>query len=1115
MNSVLKMARTGKAINVLGATLDFLLSRYLTVLLIGVIFSALVVSAQVNTGTISGVVQDSSGAVIAGATVTVKNVDTGTVRTLTSDAGGRYIAPVLPVGNYEVRGEQSGFQTEIRSGITLTVGREEVINLTLRVGQVASTIEVTAEAPLVETTTAAMSSLVDERTIRDLPLNGRSYDQLALTQPGVVSVGAGQASVAFDYGTGTRFNVNGSRAYANTFLLDGTVLNDHANATPGGAAGNNLGVDGVQEFKINTSVSPAEYGRSTGGVISAVTRSGTNSLHGSAFGFLRNSALDSLGFFDYPDHNNGSGKVAPYRRGQFGGSLGGPIKKDKTFYFGTYEGLRQGNGTIIAPNVPTAQTKLGIVPFKAFQGTDPAKYNCHKGDTACIVPVSNVIKPYLDLFQDPSPGTDNHDGTGVYNAAPLQVTGENYFMTRVDHQISENMRIFVRYSLDRDTNALPNFNGSAVADEHDLAHRQYSTIQVNNTLRTTLVNSFRVAFNRTYQNFDDVISNPKVANLPNGGSFAPGQHFGTISFGSQGLSTQPLNFIGIDNGAPRVYRYNSFQEGDDLTYVRGAHAFKWGVNIERIQDNEITESNTRGDYTFLDIPAFLTNTPLGYQAASPGASGSRGLRTTLFGAYAQDDFRVTQRLTLNLGLRWEVMSNPTEANGKMANLLNITDATTTVLKNSYFSVGKKDFQPRVGLAWRLNGSGTTVLRAGFGMFHDHVLPYSYVGWASGVPPFFSSLNDPAPVFPIDTNFTNPNLAPPPAQFDEMPATLKEPSKTQYTLSVQQQVMKNTVLEVAYIGSESHHLQIRGEGNPIAPINGVFPAAADVTACQKSPALPGCRVNPNFASLPTSRFDGNADYNALQVILRRRSSSGLQYQVFYTYSKSLDTKSSIAGGETRQEPNTVLDFLNPGLDRGRSSFDARHNLVPTITYPLPFKFQQKAVEMIAGGWTVNGIATFRTGEPFTARVGSNLSQNGDRWSPDRPNLNAGFSNDPTSGVTQGCAAFPKIAPGTPLGTWSLWYDPCAFSNPTPGTYGNLGRNTITGPRLFNVDFSADKNFKLTERINMQFRAEIFNLLDEAHFYEPVFNLNSGSAGKIKTLISSPGGRLIQFGLKVMF
>src|SRR6202162_6243174 len=338
------------------------MSRYLQVLLIGVILGGLVASAQVSTGTISGVVQDQSGASIAGAMVDIRNLATGAVRTVTSDAGGRYIAPDLSLGSYEVQGQQSGFQTEVRSGITLTVGRESVVNLALKVGQISDKVTITAEAPLVESTTSAMSSLVDERTIRDLPLNGRSYDQLALFQPGVVTMGAGQGSAAFDFGEGSRFSVNGSRGYANSFMLDGTSVNDHANGTPGGAAGTNLGVDGILEFKINTLVSPAEFGRSSGGVIAAVTRSGSNSLHGSAFGFLRNSALDSLGYFDESNHG-GQDTVAPYRRGQFGGALGGPIKKDKTFYFGTYEGLRLANGTIQSADVPTAATLAGILPL--------------------------------------------------------------------------------------------------------------------------------------------------------------------------------------------------------------------------------------------------------------------------------------------------------------------------------------------------------------------------------------------------------------------------------------------------------------------------------------------------------------------------------------------------------------------------------------------------------------------------------------------------------------------------------------------------------------------------------------------------------------------------------
>src|SRR5215469_6040522 len=345
------------------------MSRFFPVLAMSVITVPLVY-AQVNTGTISGVVEDASGAAVAGAAITVRHIDTGTNRSLVTDSGGRYTAPDLPVGNYEVEAQHMGFQTEVRSGINLTVGREAVVNLSLKVGQLSERILVTGEAPIVEATTSAMSALVDERTIRDLPLNGRSYDQLALLQPGVISMGAGQASAAFDFGTGTRFSVTGSRPYANSFLLDGTDINDHANGTPGGSAGTNLGVDGIQEFKINTSVSPAEYGRSTGGVISAVTRPGTNNLHGAAFEFLRNNDLDSLGYFDDKSHG-GNDSIAPYRRNQFGGALGGAIRKDQTFFFGTYEGLRQGNGTNINPEVPTATAKQGILPYAAFQGTDP------------------------------------------------------------------------------------------------------------------------------------------------------------------------------------------------------------------------------------------------------------------------------------------------------------------------------------------------------------------------------------------------------------------------------------------------------------------------------------------------------------------------------------------------------------------------------------------------------------------------------------------------------------------------------------------------------------------------------------------------------------------------
>jgi hypothetical protein len=540
-----------------------------------------------------------------------------------------------------------------------------------------------------------------------------------------------------------------------------------------------------------------------------------------------------------------------------------------------------------------------------------------------------------------------------------------------------------------------------------------------------------------------------------------------------------------------------------------------GVDIRRIQDNEITASNSRGDYTFADIPSFLAGIPFRFDAPLPGQSSYRGLRETIFGAYVQDDFKMTQRLTLNLGLRYEAITNPTEVNGKMANLLNLTDPQTTVLKDSYFSVAKKDFQPRAGFAWQLNQTGTTVVRAGFGMFHDHILPYSFVALASATPPFYTPLNDTnnsasGVSFPHDPNLANGGAVP---QLSVYPTALKEPTKYSYNLTLQQQVMKNTLLEVAYIGSESHHLQRSGEWNTTVPISpGVFQPVFKQSN----------RFNPNFGSVTAYRFDANADYNALQVTLKRKSSSGLQYQVFYTYAKSIDTKSTISGGESRQEPNEVINFLNPGRDRGRSSFDARQNLVLSTTYPLPFKSQQRVVGAILGGWTVNGVGTFRTGEPFTARENTNRAQNGDnRWNPDRPNLKPGFSNNPTSGVTAGCTFGGVTIPaGQPLGTPERWYDPCAFSSPAPGTLGNLGRNTLTGPGLDDVDVSLAKVFKPSERINMQFRAEVFNIFNHANFYVPRYqafasngNKYSGSAGVINAITTPP--RVIQLALKVIF
>jgi hypothetical protein len=397
--------------------------------------------------------------------------------------------------------------------------------------------------------------------------------------------------------------------------------------------------------------------------------------------------------------------------------------------------------------------------------------------------------------------------------------------------------------------------------------------------------------------------------------------------------------------------------------------------------------------------------------------------------------------------------------------------------------------------------------------HDHIMPNAYVGFATNNPPFYltETVNGTSgnPVkFPNAYTQLSLNAAPRATYF---PASVKEPVKNSYSLSLQHQVMKDTLIEVAYIGSESHHLETSGELNTPVPtfVNGqpTFPATGVVQ---------NLRANQNFASIQQYWFGSNANYNALQITWKRRGASGLQYQAFYTYSRSMDEKSLISGGESHLEGVTTLDPLNLRRDYARSGYDARHSFVASTTYPFPFRFQQRALGMILGGWTANGITTLRAGAPFTATAGGNPSRNGDRWQPDRPNLNPGFSNDPTHGVSKGCVGFPA---GQPLGTPQLFYDPCAFSLPAPGTYGNLGRNTLTGPGLTNVDVSMEKVFKPREPMSVQFRAEVFNIFNNSNFSVPAYSQfqgngnRIGSAGSITALTTQP--RQIQFALKVTF
>lgn len=1017
---------------------------------------------QGTTGTISGTVKDSSGAVLPGATVAIVNEETDLSRSIPTDGAGRYTAPSLPLGHYRVTARQEGFQSEVRQGIELTVGREAVVSFELQVGSVSQQIEVAGEAPLVESTSSTVGALVDDRTIRELPLNGRSYDQLAVLQPGVVALGAGAGvgSTTFDYGSSKRFSVAGSRSFSNSFLLDGTDINDHANATPGGAAGTNLGVEGIREFKILTNTYTAEYGRASGGIISAVTQSGTNGLHGSLLEFHRNSVLDARNFFN-------PGGVPPFRRNQFGGSAGGPIQKDKTFFFGAYEGLRQGLGTSMIAFVPSVAARQGILP------------------TGQVVPVSPLIKPFLDLYPIPN-GRDFGDGTAENIISPTVATNENYAMGRVDRRIGDKNSMFGRYSFDSDSVVNPSVFNLPNFEALTQSRRQYSTVQLTSIFSPALLNDAHFAYNRTFQSSDSL----PTTSLGPEFSFIPGQTFGVIQTGSisQIGTGRSLASLGTTNGTPRVWNYNLFEWADTLTYIRGRHSLKTGINFKRIRDNASENTSVRGAYTFASFNDMLAAKPLNFEAVPPGQNAYRGYRQNIYGAFAQDDFRWTSRLTLNLGLRWEATSDPVEVNGMSSNLLQPVDPKYT-LQDSFFTVSKKNFEPRVGLAWQVNSSGMTVLRAGFGIFHDHLLPSAYSSKVSKNPPFYNLMDAPNAKFP--DGYKDLLVTALPAPYRIAPF-VKEAAKIQYNLNVQQQFWKEMVVEAAYIGSESSHLSgWRAYNYAIAQIvNGqpFFPVGA-------------ARRNPNFGHIRNLTTDLNSNYNALQFTVKRRSPTGLQFQAFYTYSKSVDMKSSYEAGDSNQEPATSLDPLNPGRDRALSYFDARHNFVFTASYPFPFHPSQKAAAVVLGGWRADTIGTFSSGRPFTVQVGFNNSRNGDGSSPDRPNLVPGRSNNPV------------------LGGADQYYDPSAFSLPAAGTYGNLGRNTVIGPGTATVDLALEKKFAVTEAVHAQFRAEVFNIINHANFGLPsvaVFTASraaSRSAGRITDTTTS--SRQIQLGLKFVF
>src|ERR1700732_3175204 len=634
------------------------------VLLIVVLFSVVVdLHAQVAGGTISGTVTDSSGRVINKVEITITNVDTGVTRVVTTNDEGFYSAPNLLPGTYELKFSSSGFKVEARKNIELTVGALVGLDQALRVGSISETVVVQSEIPAVQLSTSDLSAVVNATTVRELPLNGRSWTDLAQLQPGVSAI---HTQPDFSAGTdrgnrgfGQQLTISGARPQQNNYRLDGVSLNDYANGAPGSVLGGSLGVDAIEEFSVITSNYEADYGKTSGGVVNAITRSGTNQIHGSAYEFLRNSKLDAKNYFDDPTQ-----PIPSFKRNQFGGTIGGPLVKDHTFFFADYEGIRQSKGITTVATVPSAAARSGTL----CSSPDPGS-TC----TQTTVPVDPAAQAYFTFYHLPNQGAvaGSNGDLGIYTFAGQQIVNENFFTTRVDHKFSQNDSLFGTYMYDKTPYSSP--DGLNNVEFSTLTARQFVAIEETHIFTPRFANSIRIGGNHEAVNNNESLKaiNPDAArtDLGLGGTAFAGRAAAQVLF-SGGIS----DFTGGIGGSPTYFfHWNSIQGYDDAFFTKGTHSIRFGGAVERLLLNVLADTDPNGIWRFADLNGFLTNNPTKFAGGIANTLSPRNLRQNIFGLYLQDDWRWKPNLTLNLGLRYEMSSVPTETAGKIANLRNIMD----------------------------------------------------------------------------------------------------------------------------------------------------------------------------------------------------------------------------------------------------------------------------------------------------------------------------------------------------------------------------------------------------------------------------------------------------------
>jgi hypothetical protein len=1083
--------------------------------------SSVRVYAQVSGATMTGVVSDASGAVIPNAIVSIKNVATGETRALTTDSAGFYTAPNLLPGSYEITATAPGFSTAVRSGVTLTVGAQQLLNISMQVGQVSQKVEVTGEAPTVQLATSVISGTVSQTTVVELPLNGRDWTSLATLQPGVESVGSIQANTGGGdrsrRGYGVQLAISGARPQENNYRIDGISVNDYTNGGPGSIEGSTLGVDAVQEFSVLTSNYSTEYGRTSGGVVNAITKSGTNQFRGDAYEFLRNSALDARNFFD-------PAKIPEFRRNQFGASVGGPIWKDHTFFFMDYEGLRQNQGISTQVFVPSQAVRNGILCSIPQPGVCSTQRVTGAFNPDPATGIDKAVLPFLGLWAVPNGGLVGNGDTGIYQFVGAHNTSENFGTVRVDHRFSDKDSVFGTYQYDSATAMQPDPADDVLAGR--TTGRVYVAIEETHIFSPQLVNSARFGLNRS-----DLVNLGGKAINPLAGNPALGE-----SPGADNPQVDVPGLTSIPPGANQIEILkdfqNSFQGYDDVFLTKGIHSLKFGFAVERIQYNAF-DYGPVGDFPFGSLQNFLINQPDTLQQPLPSVPTKPfHYRSTIFAGYVQDDIRLRPNLTVNLGLRYEMSTVPIELQGRLSTLRSPTDSTPHLGNGLFQNPTLRNFDPRVGFAWDPFQNGRTSVRGGFGIFDVLPLPYLLGQFGLNAAPFTengSAINLPSGSFPIGAFniLASQIIAGTGLQLPYVQPNPKRSYVMQWNLNVQRELAPDLTAMIAYVGSRGVHQTFRADD-----INTALPTLTSAGYLWPSPLHSGTVLSPTVGRMDSLQWINDTFFGGLEAQLVKRMSHGFQIQGSYTWSRAIDEGAgSVASDAFLSSIPSLLYFL-PKYRRAAADFNVAQNLTINYIWNIPTPQSLSGPRAwVARGWQLGGIFQIRSGLPFTPLIGGDplgLNNTSAFAYPDRLRgsgcgslVNPGNVNNY---IKLQCFALPLATPA--IASQCVPFEPGGSGNPVlTGTCSNLlgngGRNEIYGPGLVNFDFSLFKDTKIKENLNLQFRAEFFNVFNHSNFNSPIdnsalFNSDGSAVGGAGTIdATSTSNREIQFALKLIF